>query len=234
MRPVIGVMPLVDEDKESLWMLPGYFGGIMEAGGIPIMLPLSDDSDMLVQCAEMCDGFLFTGGQDVSPKIYGESPLDDSVVCCAARDAMEGIILRYALEKDKSVLGICRGIQLINASLGGTLFQDLPKQHPSPVEHHQKQPYSEPAHRVNVLKGTPLYELLGKEELAVNTVHHQAVKDVSPELEKMAVSEDGIVEAVYHPQHRFIWAVQWHPEYSHVKDADSRKIFQRFVESAKK
>ena len=234
MRPVIGVMPLVDEDKESLWMLPGYFDGIMEAGGIPIMLPLSDDSDMLVQCAEMCDGFLFTGGQDVSPKIYGESPLDDSVVCCAARDAMEGIILRYALEKDKSVLGICRGIQLINASIGGTLFQDLPKQHPSSVEHHQKQPYSEPAHRVNVLKGTPLYELLGKEELAVNTVHHQAVKDVSPELEKMAVSEDGIVEAVYHPQHRFIWAVQWHPEYSHVKDADSRKIFQRFVESAKK
>lgn len=234
MRPVIGVMPLVDEDKESLWMLPGYFGGIMEAGGIPIMLPLSDDSDMLVQCAEMCDGFLFTGGQDVSPEIYGESPLDDSVVCCAARDAMEGIILRYALERDKSVLGICRGIQLINASLGGTLFQDLPKQYPSSVEHHQKQPYSEPAHRVNVLKGTPLYELLGKEELAVNTVHHQAVKDVSPELEKMAVSEDGIVEAVYHPQHRFIWAVQWHPEYSHVKDADSRKIFQRFVESAKK
>ena len=234
MRPVIGVMPLVDEDKESLWMLPGYFDGIMEAGGIPIMLPLSDDSDMLVQCAEMCDGFLFTGGQDVSPKIYGESPLDDSVVCCAARDAMEGIILRYALEKDKSVLGICRGIQLINASLGGTLFQDLPKQYPSSVEHHQKQPYSEPAHRVNVLKGTPLYELLGKEELAVNTVHHQAVKDVSPELEKMAVSEDGIVEAVYHPQHRFIWAVQWHPEYSHVKDADSRKIFQRFVESARK
>ena len=112
-KPVVGVMPLWDDEKESLWMLPGYFDGIITNGGIPIMLPLTEDKGDLEQAAELCDGFLLTGGHDVSPEIYGEKPLDGKVSSNRKRDEMELYILRKALESDKPVLGICRGIQFI-------------------------------------------------------------------------------------------------------------------------
>ena len=124
--PLIGVLPLWDDEKNSLWMLPGYFDGIRQAGGLPIMLPLTVEPQDIAQLATLCDGFLFTGGHDVSPALYGETPINESIACCPKRDAMETILLREALRLDKPVLGICRGIQFINAALGGTLYQDLP------------------------------------------------------------------------------------------------------------
>ena len=108
-KPVVGVMPLWDDEKESLWMLPGYFDGITVNGGIPIMLPLNEDKGDLEQAAELCDGFLFTGGHDVSPKLYNEEPLDGLVSCCEVRDRMEMVYLNEAISANKPVLGICRG-----------------------------------------------------------------------------------------------------------------------------
>ena len=109
-KPIVGVMPLWDDEKESLWMLPGYFDGITVNGGIPIMLPLYEDKGDLEQAAELCDGFLFTGGHDVSPDIYGEKPLEGKVSSNRRRDKMEQFMLKNAIENDKPVLGICRGI----------------------------------------------------------------------------------------------------------------------------
>lgn len=229
MKPLIGVMPLVDDEKESLWMLPGYMDGITEAGGIPIMLPLTADIDDIKQLIDTCDGLLFTGGHDVSPDIYNGSPDNDTVVSCAMRDKMESIAFDLAVEKDMPILGICRGIQFINAVLGGTLYQDLPTEHPSDIDHHQNPPYDIPIHNVRIMKYSPLYELLQKEELEVNSYHHQAIKDLSPELVAMAYSPDGLVEAVYKPDNRFVWALQWHPEFSHKSDENSKKIFGLFV-----
>ena len=140
-RPIVGVIPLWDDEKESLWMLPGYMDGIREAGGIPLMLPLTENEEEIRQLTGMVDGILFTGGHDVSPEVYGEHPLNDGVICCHKRDEMESIVLRMALEEHKAVLGICRGIQFINAALGGKLYQDLPLQHFSETEHHQTPPY---------------------------------------------------------------------------------------------
>ena len=233
MRPVIGVMPLYDESKDSLWMLPGYFEGIIEAGGIPIMLPLTDHEDILNQSVEMCSGLLFTGGQDVSPELYGEVPVNDGVVCCPQRDRMEKAVLEIAMNAGKPVLGICRGLQFINAALGGTLYQDLPSEHPSDTEHHQQPPYDRTAHDVAVLHGTPLYDLLGMDRLAVNSYHHQAVKKLASGLEEMAVSEDGLTEAAFMPGYGFLWAVQWHPEFSYKTNASSRKIFRAFTEACR-
>ena len=230
-KPIVGVMPLWDDEKESLWMLPEYFDGILTNGGIPIMLPLTDDKVILEQAAEMCDGFLFTGGHDVSPNIYGEKPLDASVSSNKKRDDMELFILRKALESDKPVLGICRGIQFINAALGGTLYQDIPTQHPTGVEHHQKPPYNIPVHVVSVNMDSPLHKCLNTDKLHVNSYHHQAVKQIAPELKAMATSEDGLTEAVYMPGHRFIWGVQWHPEFSYATDENSKKIFKAFIDS---
>ena len=231
MKPVIGVTPLWDEEKDSLWMLPGYLDGIGEAGGLPVIFPFTSDEEELSQLMSRCDGFLITGGQDVSPGMYHEPPLPDLTVCCRKRDDMEKILLRKALEEDKPVLGICRGHQFINAFLGGTLYQDLPTQHPSDICHRQQAPYDVPIHDVAVKEGSPLHQCLGISRLPVNSCHHQAVKRLADGLEAMAVSPDGLIEAFFRPENRFVWGVQWHPEFSHLADENSRKIFRAFVES---
>lgn len=233
MKPIIGIMPLVDDEKESLWMLPGYMEGVRMAGGLPVMLPLTADQDEICQLIKTCDGFLFTGGHDVNPEMYHEKAMDGFVVICRERDAMEQGVLELALKQDKSILGICRGIQFINVALGGTLYQDLPLQHPSEIEHHQKAPYDIPVHTVRLSDRTPLYERLQTEELAVNSYHHQAIKDLAFGLQAMAVSPDGLIEAVYKPEQKFLWAVQWHPEFLYKSDAASRAIFSEFVKSAR-
>jgi putative glutamine amidotransferase len=229
MKPVIGVMPLVDEKKDSLWMLPGYMDGISAAGGIPLMFPVTEDGEEIAQLLDMVDGILLTGGHDVDPAIYGEEPLDDSVVPCVQRDRMESEVLRQALEKDMPVIGICRGIQFLNAYLGGTLYQDLPKQRPTNVEHHQTPPYDQPVHKVSLTEEGSLFKLLNEETLSVNSYHHQAVKELAEGLKIMATSEDGLVEAVEMPAKRFVWAVQWHPEFAYKTDDNCMKIFIEFV-----
>ena len=236
MKPTIGLIPLWDDEKESLWMLPGYMDGIREAGGIPIMLPLSTDVEEIEQLMTMVDGVLFTGGHDVSPSVYGEKALPGMVVSFQKRDEMESIVLDICLREHKAVLGICRGIQFINAAMGGKLYQDLPTEHPSDTEHHQTPPYDVPIHKVIVNKETPLGTILfgdntAEHELMVNSYHHQAVKELAPGLEIMAESEDGLIEAVYKPDETFFWAFQWHPEFSYMTDESSRKIFEAFVEA---
>lgn len=235
-KPLIGVVPLVDYQRESLWMLPGYFDGITQAGGIPVMLPLTSDTAAIDQLVATVDGVLVTGGQDVAPEVYGERDSDAVALVgetSPERDAMEALLIPAVLAANKPVLGICRGIQIINALYGGSLWQDLPTQHPSPVEHHGHAPYERPVHAVDVLPGTPLASCIGVGTHAVNSYHHEAVRDVAPGLEVMAVSEDGLTEAVRDPQARFLWALQWHPEFAFKVDGSSRKIFSAFVEACK-
>ncbi len=232
MKPVIGVIPLWDDEKDSIWMLPGYMDGINEAGGLPIIFPFSADKQEIYQLLDLCDGILLTGGHDVSSELYHEEPLEGLVEYCRKRDVMEEIVLEKALQDDMPVLGICRGVQFINVALGGTLYQDIPLQHPSSVNHHQKAPYDIPAHEVSIVKDSPLYNCLSATQLAVNSCHHQAIRKLAPGLEVMACSPDDIVEAVYMPGKKFLWAVQWHPEFSYKTDDNSRKILRAFVEAA--
>lgn len=236
MKPVVGVIPLWDDDKDSLWMLPGYMDGLSEASCVPIMLPLTTDEKVIDQLMSMVDGILFTGGHDVDPSIYGEEPCKELGIISKERDKMESLVLKKAIELDKSMLGICRGIQFINASLGGTLYQDLPTQYNTgaeQIDHHQSAPYDVPTHEVSICKDTPLYNLLKLDRIKVNSYHHQAVKKLSDKLKVMAISEDGLVEAVYMENLRFMWAFQWHPEFSYKVDKNSRLIFEAFAESMK-
>lgn len=233
-KAVIGVLALVDTSKKSYWMLPGYMKGIEQAGGIPVMLPLTDDKSMLTQLCDLCDGFLFTGGHDVSPYVYSEETRFNNVETFYMRDSMEGILLDLAIKKNKSVLGICRGIQFINAHLGGTLYQDLPQEIKSTINHHQSPPYDVPCHTVKIIDGTPLSKLLNVTTLGVNSYHHQAIKKLSDRLKPMAYSPDGLIEAVYMPSCKFVQAVQWHPEFSYKNDPASKRILKAFVESAVK
>jgi putative glutamine amidotransferase len=224
--PIIGVTPLWDAERKSVWMLPDYLDGIKAAGGIPVVLPLEmteADADRIV---ETCDGFLFTGGQDVTPELYGAKN-GLSLIPSPERDKLEMLLLSKALPSEKAILGICRGLQLINVFLGGTLWQDLPSQHPSEIVHRQGKPYGVPTHKV-ILNGD-LQTLLGKDILEVNTLHHQAAKDLGRDLTPMAVAPDDIIEAIQMVGKRFVWAVQWHPEYMFKTDPDSLAIFSCFI-----
>jgi putative glutamine amidotransferase len=227
----IGVIPLWDEERDSIWMLPGYTQGIEEAGAVPVILNLTASEPALKHAVCSFDGFLFTGGQDVNPKLYGQEKSGRCGEVCDIRDRMEAYIFREAvLNQNKPALGICRGIQFINVLLGGSLYQDIPTELPSAINHAQKAPYDVPAHSVSLVSGSPLRELAGKERLNVNSSHHQGINRVAEGLKVMAAADDGLVEAVYKPDHPYLWAVQWHPEFS-LNDETSRKIFSSFVRS---
>ena len=234
MRPVIGVMPLWREEKRDLWMRLGYLDGVIDAGGAPIVFPFTEDAELVDQLCEMCDGIMFTGGDDISPSIYGEEPIPELENVSEERDALELLVIEKAMEMQIPVFGICRGIQFLNAYLGGTLYQDLPAQFGNEIEHHQSEPYPVPTHEVSIIPGTPLADLLGKDSIAVNSFHHQAVKKLANGLIPMASSADGLVEAFYRPGPVYFWAVQWHPEMLFQHDENSRKLFRSFVEACKK
>ena len=229
MKKVIGIMPLYDDEKKSYWMLPDYMKMLEAENAVPLMLPLTSKASELDYFLETCGGFLLTGGHDVSPSVYHAKKEPWCGSCCEARDEMERYILHGAVELDKAVLGICRGLQFMNACYGGTLYQDLATEHPSPIDHHMSPPYDRVAHQVTVQKDTPLYQLLGKEQIGVNSYHHQAVRELSPHFRAMAFSEDGLVESIWMPASKFIVGVQWHPEFFYRADENSRKLINAFV-----
>ncbi|MBR0082320.1 MAG: gamma-glutamyl-gamma-aminobutyrate hydrolase family protein [Clostridia bacterium] len=232
-HPLIGVTALYDAELESLWMMPAYLERIREAGGTPILLPMTADESEIAQLVSVLDGILFAGGQDVSPALYETTDETGTVQPCPQRDAFEPTLLRLALKKDLPVFGICRGLQLINACCGGDLYQDLPLQRPSDVCHRQERPYTDPVHTVTLTADGGLRALLGTETLAVNSCHHQAIRTLAPGFRATAITPDGLMEAIEKPDAPFVWAVQWHPEMLSQSDAASRKLFERFVQACR-
>ena len=231
MAKFVGVMPLFDYQKNSVWMLPGYTRLIEKAGGIPVIFPLTQEKSVIDGIFDICGGFLFTGGQDVSPEIYCEEKLP----CCGEvspkRDFLEKYVFEKAYERDKAVFGICRGIQIINALCGGSLWQDIPSQKENSINHAQKPPYDKPLHSVEILEHSLLYSILQSKNIDVNSYHHQGIKTLGENVESMATSPDGICEAVRIKNKRFIWAVQWHPEFSFEKDKNQLMIAREFIKN---
>jgi len=228
MKPVIAVTPLWDDAKQSQWMLPGYLQGLLNAGAVPMVLPLTEDKEVLSRLLARCDGLLLTGGQDVAPALYGEVLMACCGETCPQLDGMERHLLRLALEWDLPIFGICRGLQFLNVYLGGTLYQDLPSQRLTPYQHHQEPPYERPAHPLFLEEGGLLHSLLEVDTLAVNSCHHQGAKVLAPALRLEARSEDGLVEAVSLPGHTFVLGVQWHPELM-LADPSSIALFSGFA-----
>ena len=231
-KPIIGVTPSVDEEKNRCLVQPGYLESIDRAGGLPLMLPLTDRLEDIARFTELCDGFLFVGGPDIEPWRYGQELLPECGPQNVQRDAMEWKLMEAALAADKPVLGVCRGIQVLNTVLGGTLYQDIPSQYETTLSHQMPEPpYNRTAHPFRVVEGTPLAGLSPAE--GVNSRHPQAVLDLAPGLEVMAYAADGIIEAVWMPEKRFVWAVQWHPEAYWEEEGLHIELFQKLVEAAK-
>lgn len=228
MRPIIGLFAEID-DEMSTRILRTYIEAVEGAGGLPILLPYVKGEDAIFDFIKLCDGFVFTGGADIDPSHYGEEKLSVCGEIRRYRDELEFRAAQEVMKTDKPVLAICRGAQLINVVLGGTLYQDLPTQKPSDIRHQQIQGKFEYSHHVNVLPNTPLYSLLKTTKIKANSFHHQAIKNPGKDLEIMAEADDGTVEAAYLKGERYLRAYQWHPERLFNADALHPLIFSDFV-----
>ena len=230
------ILPLYDSIKKSLWMFPGYPEGITEAGGIPVILSILNRNEDIEAIAERLDGFVFSGGQDVDPLHYGEALLKYSNEIYPPRDQLELQLLRAVMARDKPIFGVCRGLQLINVALGGTLYQDINKQlkRDQPIQHFQQNNYEYPVHEVNIATNSRLYEIIGTETIRVNSMHHQAVKDLAPGLIASAYSPDHLIEALEMPGYPFFIGVQWHPEYLWEKQKEALRLFEAFAGACRK
>lgn len=231
-KPIIGVTPLFSDKINNTWMLPCYTDAIWHGGGIPVILPITQKEEEIDTLARKFDGFLFTGGHDVDPALYGQQKLPFCNSTSAYRDNFEKALFEKALDYNKPVLAICRGFQFMNVVLGGSLYQDIEMQLVRSVEidHLQEKPYEVPAHIVKLCPDTPLSELTDKKEIMVNTIHHQAVHKLSDSLCVAATALDGIIEAAYMPGEKFVVGVQWHPEFTYQNDLFSSGLFKVFVE----
>lgn len=230
-KPIIGLTPQYDYEKNRVWVGPNYLDAIRAAGGVPIVLPLIIDKEELAVAANVCDGFLFTGGPDISPFRFQEETIRQCGVVVPERDKMEEDLFCLTMEADKPILGICRGIQVLNVFLGGTLYQDIPAQlgSASQLAHSQNSGNSVLSHSVIVEKDSLLYDIVSKEYLQVNSFHHQAIKDIAPSLKSAGVAPDSIIEAIYHPEKKFFLGIQWHPEHLFRSNEDALLIFRAFV-----
>jgi putative glutamine amidotransferase len=237
MKPKIGFTSLRTEDERSVYKLfdDNYARAIVQAGGIPLVLPsfVEEVSSLL----DGVDGLLLPGGLDIHSRHFGEE-LHPTVKVQEERDAFEMALIREALKRDMPLLAICRGAQILNVTLGGSLWQDLPgqaeeymKAYGMPPQTHWVDPPSEPAHPVRLERESRLHRIQGSEVLQVNTHHHQALKAIGKGLVVSAKAPDGIVEAVELPGKRFVVGVQWHPECLFQKYPEHFKPFKAFVEA---
>ena len=227
MRVVIA-MPRMSTDPEPTVAQSKYMESLARAGAGMRWVELSDP-EQAVQDALTCDGLLLPGGGDMDPKFYGQERIPACGEPNLLRDAAEPLLLRAFLAADKPVLGICRGIQVMNAVLGGDLYQDI-----KPFEHLPHNDHWAKVHTVTVRWGTLLSRILGQDTVLVNSQHHQAVDRVAPGFTLAALSEDGIVEAIEKPDARFCLGVQWHPEWLSDADPAMQGLFDAFVNACSK
>ncbi len=235
MRPLIGVT-VNDDIRNGMsgeFVGKDYTDGVYTAGGLPLVLPLTDDKETIVELAMHLDGLILTGGPDIDPQLFHEEPRLGLGEVTPLRDAMEAMLIVRMAALDKPILAICRGIQILNAVMGGTLYQDLLREWSGRLQHTQKAPRDHTAHHVTIVEGTRLHALMGAVEVPVNTFHHQAVSALAPGFIISGRSHDGLVEAIEHPGYHFMVGVQWHPENLWRKYEEHARLFTGVVDAAR-
>lgn len=234
MRPLIGIPCFAAERAGSLRPIYGnnqaYVTAIEQAGGAPVLLPPLESPASMAAIRARLDGLLLTGGGDLAPSLYGEETLPECGEIEVERDAGEVELTQWALDAGVPVLGVCRGMQLLNVVRGGTLYQDIVTQHAGSPRHDVTEyGRSHRAHAIAINPSSRLAGILGTREPVVNSLHHQAVKDIGAGVEIVGWSEDGIAEALELPRYPFVLAVQYHPEELFATDEASRRLFAAFV-----
>lgn len=242
-RPVIGIatqtLPGVPGERQPCWLMGrSYIEELSKVGAIPWVIPLiPGDPDTLSAIFERLDGVFITGGVDVDPTCYGETK---SALCGTTdpdRDAVEIALLQHALRRELPVLAVCRGIQILNVTCGGTLYQDVTAQVPAALKHDFFPTPEQPsrkylAHDITVKPGSRMRNILGDAVVPVNSMHHQAIKDLAPNLAATAHAPDGIIEGVEGTGSQYLVAVQWHPEELTETQPGMKRMFTTFADAA--
>ena len=237
MRPTVGITSWHHQDEEERWefVQETYTQAVREAGGLPVILPIAGKHpDLVPDYLQNLDGLLLTGGADIHPSFYGEVVLERCGPIDEDRDLFEVEMVRGARERNLPLLGICRGLQVINVALGGTLYQDLTYRPGTTVDHDApKEKRFEAIHPIRVHPGSRLAAILSPGEHPVTSSHHQIIRDLAPGLAVNAVAEDGVIEGIEDPQAPFLLAVQWHPERMAPRMPQQRALFETFIEATR-
>lgn len=238
--PIIGISSGFEFDQNYLFkgyprlmLNRDYPRSIEAAGGIPLVLPLSQNYDVVREQVRRVDAVLLSGGQDVNPLIYNQEPHEKLNNISPERDAFELLVLQAAVELKKPVMGICRGSQIMNAYFGGTLFQDNSLKEGAYIKHAQSANPQQPIHHVTVEADSFLAKAVGKTEFLINSFHHQSIDKVAPGFKAIASAHDGVVEGIEATGDHFMFAVQWHPEMMSAEDVPSQSIFKAFINQVK-
>jgi putative glutamine amidotransferase len=235
-KPLIGITPdVANRQREPLIVLQErYARAVFDAGGIPVVLPVTLSQTLIEQFVECLDGIVVSGGNfDIHPKYYGEAAVEALGETKEERTDFELGLISLALQRDLPLLGVCGGAQAINVALGGSLYQDIATQLPNAGEHQQGNLKEIRGHTIKIHPGTKLKQIVGQESLEVNTTHHQAVKKLGRGLIVNATTEDGVIEGIESKEYSFVLGVQWHPEALVTRVPAQRKIFASLVSACK-
>ncbi|SHK22542.1 putative glutamine amidotransferase [Anaerobranca californiensis DSM 14826] len=232
MKPVIGITAIFDYNLNRNWLGDDYITAVVEGGGIPVIIPSNIKVENIPQLITKIDGLLLSGGDDVNPLIFGEQPHPKLGDVDPLRDILEIHLVKTALEKKKPILGICRGLQVTNVALGGTILQDIFSQREKVLGHRQKGPRFYLSHQVYIEKDTLLANVIGKTEVLVNSFHHQSIGVLGENLLINCRSSDGIIEGI-ESYCGNILAVQWHPENLWRYTDEHIKLFKWLVDKSK-
>ncbi|NMA60405.1 MAG: gamma-glutamyl-gamma-aminobutyrate hydrolase family protein [Firmicutes bacterium] len=228
-QPLIGlVCGHQRENPDRYYVNNAYIQAVISAGGTPILIPYQP-KEQIRALIELLDGLVLPGGIDVDPNRYGQNPVIECGEIDPYWDELDLTAAGFALERDIPVLAICRGIQVLNIALGGSLVQDIPSQITEPIKHTQEAPRWYATHDVSIQSGSMLKEIWGTAPTRVNSYHHQAVGSLGKGLRVVATAPDGVIEAVESGEHRFVLGVQWHPELMVEHYPAARRIFSHFV-----
>lgn len=241
-NPLIGITPGMSLDTlphgtfERHLLNRAYVDAVVAAGGVPLILPAREDETQIDALLGVVDGVLLSGGGDIAPELYGDATVHPTTYGVhPLRDAWELALLAGALARETPILAICRGIQVLNVGMGGTLVQDVADLWPGAIEHQQQHAglaTDQIGHGASLVPGSLAADLFGTERIGVNSFHHQAVRDVAPGLEVTATAPDGVIEAVAAPDRPFVLGVQWHPELMFARHREQLKPFSALVEAA--
>ena len=230
-KPLIGVSLGYNPTKNSVNNT--YINSILMNGGVPYLIPVTDNVEVLRQIVAQLDGIVFTGGEDFEPAYFGEENHEKLGEVNVTRDTYDLTLFKLATDRNIPTLGICRGLQLINVAMGGTLYQDLPAEKPSDINHRQEEAGTVPTHSVSVVDGSVMHQILGEKEIQVNTFHHQAIEKLAPRLKIVGWSNDSVPELIEAYPHRHILGTQFHPEiFTAAGDALMGKLFKFLVNKA--